>query len=646
MKFFITEKDAPVTGQKEKIYVTGHKKDLPVFRSVTDDILKLLNAKVFVDSGLVTEEYPAVEDRLLSISQMNLMVFIVSDSFFEADCTARTVEFEYAVKNRIPILPIILKEGLEEVFNRICGPYHLLKRYSSYFPDKLKHFIDLKFNQYHMIDKPPIPLEKCKNGKIFISYRKKNRVYADKAIRFLRSIDFLRDVEIWYDDFLTEGEGYNDEIALHLKESNIFLLIVTPDLLEEGNYVMRIEYPNAVKAGKKIIPLIAEDTDKVSLARKYSGINPFLRLGDKMGAAFTFTAALNCTEKYAYSPDKLFMLGSAYFDGKGMEFNPTLGIEMLTAAADGGCYYACSRMGILYSEGIGVQVDHHKAKQYFLKAVQLSEKDFLANPRQGTELSSYLNSYATLLKRLSEECFICNDSLTAEKILLRRREIIEALQKNPGIFSTANTVGDNEFMLAKLYHSKRDLNAALGCYLKAEKDIVKYEQLINNINCTNAALDFYTSYGDFMTDVTKTDPQLKFKQHAAICYNEAFQRSRHLNRTYRCNVLTTRLIAQKLVVTAEMLEKAGDMQNVRNILAMLDNEYTDFSRSTDAEEDYASLAVIKFKFAVLCRSENNYELLVQSFCLWKTLAESNPSNEAYLSNMSTVKKYLDQWNRI
>ena len=83
--------------------------------------------------------------------------------------------------------------------------------------------------------------------------------YKDKTQELMRLIhkdDFCRDVAIWYDEFLTPGESFNDVIADAMKKSDLFALTVTPDLVNEKNYVMTEEYPKARENGKKVLPAV------------------------------------------------------------------------------------------------------------------------------------------------------------------------------------------------------------------------------------------------------------------------------------------------------------------------------------------------------------------------------------------------------
>ena len=50
---------------------------------------------------------------------------------------------------------------------------------------------------------------------------------------------------IWFDEYLVPGERFNDAIRDAFEKSSLFAMAVTPHLTEDGNYVMRVEYPLA-----------------------------------------------------------------------------------------------------------------------------------------------------------------------------------------------------------------------------------------------------------------------------------------------------------------------------------------------------------------------------------------------------------------
>jgi hypothetical protein len=191
-------------------------------------------------------------------------------------------DLAFAKDNHIPILPILMEEATVELYNLYSQP---------------EKFGDLQYLEYYQKDKTAIAYEeKLKknleatltdeqtvkrvraafDAYIFLSYRKKDRRYANELMRLIHKNPECRDVAIWYDEFLTPGESFRANIKKMMQDSKLFTLLVTPNLLEyvdgEPNYVMAHEYPDAKKAGMDILPTEMEETDKTELRSKYEDI--------------------------------------------------------------------------------------------------------------------------------------------------------------------------------------------------------------------------------------------------------------------------------------------------------------------------------------------------------------------------------------
>ena len=160
-------------------------------------------------------------------------------------------------------------------FNRICGNLQFLDRTSSDlteipYAEKLKNFLESVL----VPDDLSRRIRAAFDAYVFLSYRKKDRKYAQELMRLIHENDFCRDIAIWYDEFLTPGENFNDSIREALKKSRLFALAVTPNLVNEKNYVMDIEYPMALQSGKKILAAELCTTDRKLLEQYYEDIPP------------------------------------------------------------------------------------------------------------------------------------------------------------------------------------------------------------------------------------------------------------------------------------------------------------------------------------------------------------------------------------
>lgn len=96
-----------------------------------------------------------------------------------------------------------------------------------------------------------LPIENRR--KVFISYRKKDNLYSIRD-RISECILSALDCAVWYDASLTPGVDYDIEISNAIRESDVVVLLLTPNILE-SQYVWDIEIKQAINQQKGIIPI-------------------------------------------------------------------------------------------------------------------------------------------------------------------------------------------------------------------------------------------------------------------------------------------------------------------------------------------------------------------------------------------------------
>jgi|GEM_PF-6975497 len=100
------------------------------------------------------------------------------------------------------------------------------------------------------------------HSKIFISYSKSDKDWRDKLKAQLSVYVRSELVELWDDSMITPGSQWEEEIIRELNTTDIFLFLVSADLLNT-DYIMNIEVPAAIKrsqAGQTVlIPVIMRD---------------------------------------------------------------------------------------------------------------------------------------------------------------------------------------------------------------------------------------------------------------------------------------------------------------------------------------------------------------------------------------------------
>lgn len=360
---------------KPRIYFCCHPKDFATyFNQVSDEILAKQNCAIWYDPS---KSSVFDEERQMDLSQMQLFVMSVTTKLLTTSNRALNDEFPFALKHHIPILPLMQEDGLEELFNHLCGGLQFLDKNSQdltaiSYDDKLGSFL----SSVLVGDKLAAKVRAAFDAYIFLSYRKKDRKHAQELMCLIHKNDFCRDIAIWYDEFLKPGENFNKAIAEALKKSDLFVLVVTPNLVNETNYVMTTEYPAAKAAGKHILPVEVVSTDRQILQEKYEHIPECV---DAHNDAELSDVLLQAVQRMAIQknddPQHNFFIGLAYLNGIDLEVDYEKALALIIDAAESGLPDAIKNLVDLYRYGRGVEKNYDAAIAWQIKLVEARKKE-------------------------------------------------------------------------------------------------------------------------------------------------------------------------------------------------------------------------------------------------------------------------------
>ena len=360
---------------KARVYFFCHEKDFDLyFEEITNDILKRQNCAVWYAAEGKCDYSDEHFDRL---KEMQLFVMPVTYNLLCTENDVLKCDFTFAIENKIPVLPLIQDEGLVEIFNQKCGDLQYLDKNMT---DESAISYDEKLDKYLSSvligDELSEKIREAFDAYVFLSYRKKDRKYAQELMRLIHKNEFCRDIAIWYDEYLTPGENFNDSIKDALEKSGLFVLAVTPNLVNEQNYIMTTEYPMAKESGKPILPAELVPTDRQLLAEKYEAIPDCTDARNDAELSVALTDALNkiAIKENDNSPMHNFFIGLAYLGGIDVEVDFDRAVSLITSSAESGLTEAMEKLADMYRNGIGVVRDYDKMIFWQKKKCDVLEK--------------------------------------------------------------------------------------------------------------------------------------------------------------------------------------------------------------------------------------------------------------------------------
>ena len=520
---------------KQRVYFTCHPDDFErFFEEIQKEILDRQDCAVFyLEPGIQPED---VEDYELRLREMQLFVVPVTTKMLTRANRAMDVEVPFAFEHHIPILPLMQERGLDDVFNKKFGDLQYLDKHNADptaipYEKKLTKYLESVIVGDELAKK----VRAAFDAYIFLSYRKKDRKYAQELMKLIHSNPLCRDIAIWYDEFLTPGENFNEAIRSALEKSELFALAVTPNLINEINYILTTEYPMARDLGKTILPAEMEQTDREKLQSMYDAIPELIEKGDTTALADRLSRLFESLviRENDIDPQHNFFIGLAYLGGIDVEVNHERAVELITCSAEQSFIPAIKKLVSMYNSGEGVKRDNQKVIEWQTKRVELTKSKYYDSPNAETaiellsclhELGDYylelnklflaentfyqmlefssqfeskynnqnlLHSVATSFERLGSLKYLQSDTIKSKEYFLKCRDVVNAFfEKTHSIES----VYDNIIILHRL-----------GKLLLKEK------------NYTESYNQYYTSmrYAEFMV---KEFPSIRAFRYLSLSY--------------------------------------------------------------------------------------------------------------------------------
>lgn len=669
--------------KKQNVYYTAHKEDFNVyFSEITDEILSKYDVAIWYKD----EEIVSDEEHLSNLSEMSLFVIPITTQLLTTNNYVLDKEYQYAVENHIPVLPIMVEDGLVELFNTKIGNIQYLDKINVdittiSYEEKLKKYLDSIIVGKELTEK----IKESFEAYIFLSYRKKDRIYAQKLMKKIHSFDDFRDVAIWYDEYLTPGENFDQEIINALEKSDVFVLVVTPNLVNEVNYIMNIEYPRAKKSKKNVLPIQLIPTDISKIKEKYPDILELIDFEDNETIIKCLKEVININTKN--NAEHLYLMGLAYLIGVDVEINHEMAVKLITDAAQDNLIEAIEKLTNMYHNGEGVKIDYEEEIKWREKLVKtLKEKynktgleedgnklfwetiylgDAYYDIRQNEKVQELYLKALDVAKKQAEKYDTINSKrnvaigyskigileyyfrnlLDAEEYFLKSLTIIKNISEQTKNIEYTQDLSIIYNRLGNIEKTLHNIEVARDYYLKSLDLALIIDKEINNVLWKTEIGMNYNKLGDLEKGFGHFDEAREYYLKSFKIFrkiNDIVRTNESLNNVSRCyNKLGS------IEELAENYEKAKDyFLKALNINLTINEEIKTIDSKKYLGMSYNTLGNIEYKLDNKMESENNYRKALE--IALELVEKTNESIEArrYLAicnnKMAKIKKGIGE----
>lgn len=272
--------------RKRRIFISAHPADRYEYLEALAGAIESTGTCTAVYDPAPAEGIPALPEGI------DTVVVVASLKYFVWAGSGYTTELSAAIRDGIPVIPFLIENtrNVIDLVNMRCGKLQYIDAVPSpsFALDTLvAHLTAAERPTDHSLPS------------VFISYRRDDKPYLYRLVDIIRSSSAYGRINLWYDEVIAPGENYSRSILREIRECNLFLLLVTPRVLEPSNYVHRVEYKEARAHRRHILAVEAEKTDRRQLSSLYGSLGHIAELCHP-------AAIRSVIEKTAllYAPDK------------------------------------------------------------------------------------------------------------------------------------------------------------------------------------------------------------------------------------------------------------------------------------------------------------------------------------------------------
>ena len=632
------------TVRKEQVYISGHPADQGIFKEIAEELFPEYHCRVFLSKN--REDTLAKEELQALLQEMSLVVILVSERFLHEENPARNLVLSTARETGVRIMTVQAEKGVEAEFNRICGAYHLLNRTAADYPAQLKAYISQYVNVYRLIglsNEQAEILDNLFSLRAFVSYRKKDHAAMRQLLNRIRSNPSFLDISIWYDNALIPGENFDDQIREEIDKADFVILVVTPCLLEEGNYVHEYEYGQAVQTGKPILPVMMEDTDEQAIKCFYHEIPSCIRGNHPSAlekALLEMRYKLNSAVPEMF-PFRKYLLARAYAAGEGTEREPVLSSRLYLEAAEEGEAMAMARIGDDYYWGRGRERDRVTGITWLSRAMAKFYEQMMLTPPDRPEAVSLGKEVFQLAETLSLEFLPQKQYDRVWQYLQKQLDAAEYLRK-VGMISARFNPGIVYLRMGEVCFLNEAYTDSEVCYAKAKEMLEVMDKTLGVVYSGMYMAEWAANSGRLSAVLFRKGQAEKFEP-ALHCLSEALDRSEELLRLPGQNDSLPLQAAQDLLDLGKTCEHIqGGMPLAMEIYRTACVKLRPLQKNSFPRLEQV-FAIALCQAAIAGKNIPDKDMLEESFAILDRLCRRFAGDTVLLQSLVTVRYALSIW---
>ncbi len=384
---------------KKHIYLSGHPEDLTQhWGYICSLIFETCNCVVsHLDVKLLPNLQITKDELQFLLKNANGVFVVITQRYLKESSISSQTELPYLIDQHIPFLPLFLEPNLENTFTQRFQARHGISTASVDstgipFQHKIRTFLTNALGTAEENEQ----IHSAFQHRIFLSYRKKDRLRANAMIRQLHDDPRLDNTAIWFDEFLDPGTDFNEAIVQKIRDAELVLFVVTDSWLEKDNYIERIEYKETIQMGKPFFAVKFGHIDNGLLEKQYPGIStrfiPFSALLKKVGNALRLPRSIEID-----SAHDLYLLSLAYIRGYYVAINRDKGRRLLEAAARKKDLDAINTLAEYLNTGFFGTADSETALKLYSESLSI-HKRMLSRSADDEQISALFRCWDQIIK--------------------------------------------------------------------------------------------------------------------------------------------------------------------------------------------------------------------------------------------------------